>query len=367
MVPQLSCRFYRVKKDKFGYPIRPEDPEIQEPKRTLKDLLSKAPLPRNRRAGEVGSDHKTFQLKGQKLGAVSSVITDSFTALSPASNVNDTVRAVYFEEGMRRVGLIGRKMGETRTFLRTGEMKISTLIEVPTNHVLDCSPSLNTRELGGPSVKIRLAAFDHPDVTEVPLVKQKEYMSMGLVPKQAEYYFHVSPELALPPHFTLDISHFLLGQCVDITARSVPRGFQGVIRRHGYKGMKMNLPGKTHRRPGSISTQGLARVLRGKKLPGMMGDSKTRSHKHKILQVDYSRGEMVISGVIPGLVGCFCYLRDSVEKDPIQGPLLHCPTFLGDREILGQGGIRYDASVVDPSETFEETMAKKIPIPNWYF
>ena len=365
LLPTCVRSYYtRIKKDRFGYPIKPRDPELEEPARAVKNLISKAPLPAQVRP-IIHPDHKTFTGTERYQQLIIDKISEAFTARTPP-NVNNTVSAVFYQEGMKRVGLIGRKLGETKTFLRTGEVKQSTMIEIPTNHVLECSQSLNTRVLDGKGVKIRLGAFDQPDLTEVPLTKQKEFMSLGLVPQRAEYIFLTSPELALPVHFQLDISHFLVGQFVDITAQSVPRGFQGVIRRHGYKGMNMNRPGKTHRRPGSISTQGLKRVLRGKKLAGMMGDNRSTAYNNHVLSVDYGKGLMVVGGHIPGMVGSFCYLRDSREKDPIQGPLLHSPTFLGDREALRSQGIRYDAKVVDPSETFEEVMANKITTPNWY-
>ena len=59
---------------------------------------------------------------------------------------------------------------------------------------------------------MKQGAFDVPHVEDVPLVKQKEYLSVGISPKQLEHEFIVTAEQALPVNFKLDISHFFVGQ-----------------------------------------------------------------------------------------------------------------------------------------------------------
>lgn len=85
----------------------------------------------------------------------------------------------------------------------------------------------------------------------------------------------MSPDAVLPAGTKLGASHFIPGQHVDIKAMTKGKGFQGVMKRHGFKGQ----PGShgaslSHRSAGSIGYQGYARVLPGKRMAGRMGGTK---------------------------------------------------------------------------------------------
>ena len=263
-----------------------------------------------------------------------------------------------YQTGMLRCGLIGRKQGETTLFLRNGTTEIGTVIEIQENQVFSCEHWYGQfRERTGLKL-IKLVAFDHEKIDEVPLVKQKDYFSVGISPKQAEKEFYVSHECSLPVGYKLDLSHFSVGQWVDISGTTINRGFQGVMVRWGYKGQG-NARGrtKTHRRPGSISTQGLARVLKGKKLPGIMGNRNISQKGLHIVYANYERNYIVVRGSILGCNGSFCYIADSILKAPIQAPLLFYPTYVGDKDCLGRE--IYDSTIIRPHEFVKDLLTEQ--------
>ena len=346
---------YGIMKDKFGYPVRKQDPETEEPVDSKNDLIRKAPYPSP--APPSGYDVKSndsIELYKAFLESDRRSMLESFVRQPP--DFSELVKPVEFREGMKRIGLIGRKHGESVSFLRNGEKVVSTLVEIQDNYVMSCQPTIYHGKTD--YLKMKLAAFDVPTVEDVPLVKQKEYLSVGISPKQVDHEFIVTAEQALPVNFKLDISHFFVGQYLDVAGLTMNRGFQGVVRRWGYKGQSKIGPGKTHRRPGSISTQGLARVLKGKKMPGIMGNRPFVTRDVQILYANYEKRYILVQGHLQGIHGCYLFFSDSVNKDPIQGPLLHCPTFLGHRTDMGQE--IYDRGVIDPTESFDDAYNNRV-------
>ena len=346
---------YGIKKDTFGYPIRPRDQETEEPPDSINRAIREAPPP-----PPVKQPHSYDQHTREGVLVYKQFLEDdqrNVRKLFTEGNkkFEGVVKQVEFQEGMRRTGLIARKHGETRSFLRTGDVVLSTYLEIQDNHVMGCDPVFNhDRE---ERLSMRLAAFEVENFEDVPLTQQKEFYSVGMTPKQVTHSFTITAEQALPVNYKLDVSHFFAGQYIDIRGLTINRGFQGVVRRWGYKGMGTFGGGKTHRRPGSISTQGLARVLKGKKLPGIMGNRPHTTRNAQILYANYEKRYIVVEGPVQGINGCFLFLSDSENKDPIQGPLLHYPTFLGDRTDLGTE--IYDNRVVDPTERFEEVYQRR--------
>jgi ribosomal protein L3 len=85
----------------------------------------------------------------------------------------------------------------------------------------------------------------------------------------------VSPDALLPTGTKLGASHFIPGQHVDIKALTKGKGFQGGMKKHGFKGQpRTHGVSLAHRSVGSIGMQGYARVLPGKRMPGRMGGIK---------------------------------------------------------------------------------------------
>jgi large subunit ribosomal protein L3 len=99
----------------------------------------------------------------------------------------------------------------------------------------------------------------------------------------------------------LDVSIFSPGETIDVVGRMKGRGFQGVVRRHGFHGGPETHGCKTHDQPGSIGASASpARVIKGKKLPGQMGATRRTIRNLRVVNVDKERNLLVIRGAVPG-------------------------------------------------------------------
>jgi large subunit ribosomal protein L3 len=112
------------------------------------------------------------------------------------------------------------------------------------------------------------------------------------------------------PGDTLDCTIFSPGDRIEIVGTSKGRGFQGVIKRHGFGGGRATHGSMFHRAPGSIGQSAFpSKVLRGMRMPGQMGNTRTTVKGSQIVQVDSERNLIVVKGAVPGARGSLVVLR----------------------------------------------------------
>uniref|UniRef100_A0A183SZK1 Large ribosomal subunit protein uL3m n=1 Tax=Schistocephalus solidus TaxID=70667 RepID=A0A183SZK1_SCHSO len=137
------------------------------------------------------------------------------------------------------------------------------------------------------------------------------FTSAGVAPKRKISRFLVSPDAALDPGTPIYMQHFRIGDYVDVTARTINRGFQGVIERWGMSGgPAIHGSTKFHRRVGSLAGAG-KKVIRGKRMPGVMGNRYRSLRGLQILRMNPRLNLIYLSGPTPGPVHSFCLLHDS--------------------------------------------------------
>lgn len=109
---------------------------------------------------------------------------------------------------------------------------------------------------------------------------------------------------------SIDLDTFKVGDSVQVTATSKGKGFQGVVKRHGFHGGPRS-HGQKHseREPGSIGSTGPQRVFKGTKMAGRMGGDKVTVKNLKVLHIDKEKGLLYISGAIPGRRGTLVEIR----------------------------------------------------------
>jgi len=111
---------------------------------------------------------------------------------------------------------------------------------------------------------------------------------------------------------TIDISIFVPGDVVEVSAISKGKGFQGVVKRHGFSGGPRSHGQKNKERaPGSIGGGGRAggRVVKGMRMAGRMGGDRVTVRNLKVLQVDAETNTLLISGAVPGRPGTLVEIR----------------------------------------------------------
>lgn len=110
---------------------------------------------------------------------------------------------------------------------------------------------------------------------------------------------------------TIDASVFAPGDKVVVAAISKGRGFQGVVKRHGFKGGRGSHGQKhSHREPGSIGSTGFGRVIKGMRMAGRMGGDRISVKNLQVLQVDPNENLLLIKGAVPGRKGTLVEVRN---------------------------------------------------------
>jgi large subunit ribosomal protein L3 len=190
-------------------------------------------------------------------------------------------------------GLIGRKIGMTQVFQEDG-----TVVPVT---VLALGP--------GPVVRAKTVARDGYDAVELayePVAARKvtrprlgHLKKHGLEPHRFVREFRAAEAAA--PGTVLDVTLFQVGDRVDVIGTSRGRGFQGVVKRHHYKGGPETHGCKTHDMPGSIGASAWpSHVIKGRRLPGHMGDHRETSSNLVVVRIDKDHNLLVVRGAVPG-------------------------------------------------------------------
>ncbi len=126
--------------------------------------------------------------------------------------------------------------------------------------------------------------------------------------------FHLEDGVALAAGDSLDVSSFAIGDTVAVSGVSKGKGFQGVVKRHGFHGGPGSHGNKhSFREPGSIGGGGRAggRVVKGMRMAGRMGGGRVTVKNLRVLAVDAEKGEMLVSGAVPGRRGTLLEVRST--------------------------------------------------------
>jgi len=108
----------------------------------------------------------------------------------------------------------------------------------------------------------------------------------------------------------LSVEQFQVGEKVEVTGTSKGRGFQGVVKRHGFKcGPRSHGHEDQRRMPGSIGAQGVGKVLKGYRMAGHMGNDRVTVKNLEIIEVDKEKNILAIKGALPGARNGLLYIQ----------------------------------------------------------
>src|SRR5689334_6167014 len=193
-------------------------------------------------------------------------------------------------------GLIGKKIGMTSVFGANGKYVPCTIIEAGPCVVTQ----VKTKEKDG--YEALQLAFDEKKEKNTAVSMQGHFKKAGTTPKRKLAEFKEFAE-AKNAGDTITVELFKEGDLVDVRGISKGKGFQGVVKRHGFSGVG----GQTHgqhdrqRAPGSLGNASFAsRVIKGKRLPGRMGTDRVKVTNLKVVKIVADRNLIVISGSVPG-------------------------------------------------------------------
>ncbi|MCW8923941.1 MAG: 50S ribosomal protein L3 [Gammaproteobacteria bacterium] len=209
------------------------------------------------------------------------------------------------------IGIVGRKVGMTRIFTEDGASTPVSVVEVLPNLVTQ----IKTLEKDGyESVQVTTGARRANRVTKA---MAGHYAKAGIPAGRGLWEFRANAEeigdLAVGGQLSLEM--FEAGQKVDVSGKTIGKGFQGGIKRHNFS-MQDATHGNSlsHRSNGSIGMcQTPGRVIKGKKMSGHMGDVKRTIQSLELVRVDAERGLLLIKGSIPGSKGSDVIVSSAVK------------------------------------------------------
>jgi large subunit ribosomal protein L3 len=210
-------------------------------------------------------------------------------------------------------GVLGTKLGMTQVFDDDGKMVPVTVLAAGPCVVT----AVRTPDSDGYSA-VQLG-YGEIDPRRVNKPEAGHFMRAGVTPRRylVELRTDDASDYTLGQEVTAET--FESGQLVDVTARSKGKGFAGVMKRHGFKGLGASHgTQRKHRAPGSIggcATPG--RVFKGLRMAGRMGAVRTTSPNLTVHAVDADRGLLLIKGAVPGPSGGLVLVRTAV-KTPAQ-------------------------------------------------
>ena len=191
-------------------------------------------------------------------------------------------------------GLIGKKIGMTSIFDENGKNIPCTVIEAGPCLVTQ----VRTKEVDG--YEALQLGFD--DKKTVNKAAEGHAKKAGTVAKRKVVEFQgYNEDYKLGDSVTVE--HFKEGEFVDIAGTSKGKGFQGVVKRHGFGGVGQATHGQHNRlrAPGSIGAASYpARVFKGMKMAGRMGGERVKVENLKVLKVVADKNLLVIKGCVPG-------------------------------------------------------------------
>ncbi len=199
--------------------------------------------------------------------------------------------------------LIGKKIGMTQVFDKeTGEVTPVTVLDVSNNVVarfIKNKDVVTHIEIGKDQKKKSLK------------VELGNYKDLGFVPRYTyRYKINSSENINLKDNLSASVLTDV--KLVDVTGITKGKGFQGVMKRWGFKGLPASHGRPWQRIPGSIgSGTTVGRIFKGTKMPGHMGTATKTIKKMKLISADAEENIVLVKGSVPGNKGGYVIIREN--------------------------------------------------------
>lgn len=205
-------------------------------------------------------------------------------------------------------GILGKKVGMTQVFAKNGKLIPVTVIEVEPNIVTQiktvATDGYDAIQLGFDTVREKLSNKPKTGHTKKANTEPKRFLKEIRGVNVNDYTLGQ----------VVDASIFTNGEIVDVTGTSKGKGYQGVIKRWNQTRGPMGHGSQYHRGVGSLGTLLPMHVLKGKKLPGHMGNQTRTVQNLEIVEVDLENNVILVKGNVPGPKKSLVIIKTAVKK-----------------------------------------------------
>ena len=204
-----------------------------------------------------------------------------------------------------RIGLIGKKIGMTREFYSSGISIPVTVLSVEKGRIIDV---ITKDKRGYDAIKVGFGKIKSSKLT-----KQMKgfYAKKSTEPKKILKEFRVNNISDFKEGNEIGLEVFKDQKFVDVTSRTIGKGFAGVIKRHHFASQRATHGvSVSHRAHGSTGqNQDPGRVFKGKKMAGHMGDKKVSMQNLEVIKSDLENNLIYVKGSVPGSKNSFVLIQ----------------------------------------------------------
>jgi large subunit ribosomal protein L3 len=202
-------------------------------------------------------------------------------------------------------GLIGKKVGMTQSFDAEGNAIPVTVIKAgPCTVVQRKSP-----EKDGYTA-VQLGLVEEKPARKATKPQSGHFLKSGVSPTRIVREFRASNPAEIKEGDPVLVDIFQEGELVHVTGTSKGKGFQGVVKRHGFRGGRATHGSMFHRAPGSIGASSYpSRVLKGTRMGGHMGRERVTVRNLVVVRTDKENNLLLVKGAVPGPRGGYLLIR----------------------------------------------------------
>ena len=209
-------------------------------------------------------------------------------------------------------GILGKKIGMTQVFTKEGKLIPVTVIEVEPNVVTQIKTvekdGYDAIQLGCETVRAKVSNKAKIGHTNKANTEPKRFLREIRGVNVNDYTLGQ----------TIGVDIFEAGEIVDVTGTSKGKGFQGVIKRHNQSRGPMGHGSQYHRGVGSLGTMLPMHVLKGKKMPGQMGNVQRTVQNLEVVSIDTENSVILVKGNVPGPKKSLVMIRTAVKKPTVK-------------------------------------------------
>jgi large subunit ribosomal protein L3 len=206
---------------------------------------------------------------------------------------------------MAAQGIIGKKIGMTQVYADDGRAVPVTVIEAGPCVVVQ----RKSKEKDGYS-SIQIGLVERRRVKRVTKAMKGHFDKAGIPPCRVLREFRVEDGAELKVGDKLSVEMFAPGDAVNVTGISKGKGFQGVVKRHHFRGGDATHGSMFHRAPGSIGASAFpSRTLKGMRAAGHMGQDQVTVRNLQVIRVDGEKNILLLRGAVPGANDGYIVIR----------------------------------------------------------
>jgi large subunit ribosomal protein L3 len=202
-------------------------------------------------------------------------------------------------------GIIGKKIGMTQVYAEDGRAIPATVLQAGPCVVVQ----RKSKDKDGYSA-VQMGLVEARKTKRVTKAMKGHFDKAGLPPCRVLREFQVEDGAEVKVGDKVSVDLFAAGDSVNVTGISKGKGFQGVVKRHHFRGGAATHGSMFHRAPGSIGASAFpSRVLKGMRAGGHMGSDRVTVRNLEVVRVDAGNNVLVVRGAVPGASGGYVVIR----------------------------------------------------------